>query len=33
MRISVISWPTTDLDGDMSADAIAKAWGDVRSTA
>jgi hypothetical protein len=26
MRISVISWPTSDADGDVSADAIAAAW-------
>ncbi len=26
MRISVISWPTTDEDGDISADTIAKIW-------
>jgi glutamate/tyrosine decarboxylase-like PLP-dependent enzyme len=31
MRISVISWPTSDADGAISAEAIAGAWGEVRS--
>ena len=31
MRISVISWPTTDADGDVSAGAISDAWRQVRT--
>ena len=31
MRISVISWPTTDEDGNTSADTIAKIWRHIRT--
>ncbi len=31
MRISVISWPTTDEDGDLSAETIARIWCDMKA--
>jgi len=32
MRISVIAWPTSEADGEISADAIAEAWHEVKSS-
>lgn len=31
MRISVISWPTSDEDGDLSAETIARIWRDMKT--